>query len=123
MSIDRDKKETTDTKEGARLAGTSPENFRDYAIGIAMGDNMVISARDNESDPSAFYAIARHVKGDTAYGIDSDVHNQLYAVSNPRWRGQSTLMAIEPASCEWAFDDFIGQPGGGAPTINWLVTN
>ncbi len=113
----------TATQEGARLSGTNPRNFRDYAVGIAMGDNMVISARDNESDPSAFYVIARHVKGDTAYGVDSDVHNQLYAVSNPSWRGQSTLMAIEPGSCEWAFDEFVDQPGGGAPTAKWVVTD
>lgn len=110
----------TATRSGARLAGF--KGLRDYAIGISLGDNMIVFSRGLELQ---HFVVARHFKGDTAYGIDSDVENQLYAVSNPNWPGGPSpagMRATYPTSCSDA-DDFVVEPaGGGLPTTDWMPT-
>ncbi len=118
----------TATQAGARIAGTRVIDTvgpieRDLAVGISIGDNMVVLARDNAGDPSAHWVVTRHMKGDTAYGIDSDVENQLYAVSNPNWSDKSGLLAQPPQSCEISVDDFEGENGLGEPTTDWTPTS
>jgi len=111
----------TADRAGARLSGrigTPPDN-KDYSIGISLGDNMIAYSRGLELQ---HFVVARHLKGDTAYGLDSDVENQLYSVSNPNWPGNNGMQATYPTSCSDA-DDFIVEPaGGGAPTANWMPT-
>jgi len=107
----------TGARAGARLSAAN--NGRDYAIGISLGDNMEAYSNGEELQ---FFCVARHYKGDTAYGIDSDVENQLYAVSNPTWPSNAGMMATYPDSNTDA-DDFLRDPaGGGLPTVNWMPT-
>ena len=106
---------------GARLAGTHATTGRDLAIGAALGNNMIAQATDNAADPSSFIAMARHYKGDTAYGLDADVENALYTVSNPTWSALNGLQATAIAPAINA-DDFNGAAGGGAPTAAWMLS-
>ena len=62
----------------------------------------------------------RHYKGDTAYGMDSDVENALYSVSNPQWVSQAGLQATGPAPTNDT-NDINNVAGGGAPTANWQL--
>lgn len=109
----------TADRAGARLSGRRGLAGKEYSIGISLGDNMVAYSRGVELQ---HFCVARHYKGDTAYGIDSDVENQLYSVSNPNWPSNATMMATYPSSCSDG-DDFLIEPAGaGAPTANWMPT-
>jgi type IV pilus assembly protein PilA len=117
----------TNGAAGARLAGTDALTGRDLAIPIAIGDNMTVHASNAAADPDGYWIVARHFNGDTAYGIDGDVENVLYSVSDPAWPGNATLMATEPAAVTVNTDDFWdgvtpggSVAGGGHPTGNWL---
>jgi len=106
---------------GARLAGSHATTGRDLSIGAALGNNMVASAVDNGLDPSSHIAMARHYKGDTAYGLDADVENALYTVSNPNWPATNGLgAAAAPSTIN--VDDFTGLAGAGLPTVNWMLS-
>jgi len=112
---------------GARLVGTvnvqTPAGPvpRTLAIGVGIGDRMVASAVDNNPNlPSTFIAMSRHRAGDTAYGLDSDVENVLYSVSNPLWPNLAALQAAPPAAATINVDDFNATAGGGSPTANWM---
>jgi type IV pilus assembly protein PilA len=114
----------TATSAGARLVGTTASApVRTLAIGIAIGDNMIADAQDvtNVNDESSFCVYARHFKGDTAYGIDGDVENALYSVSNPNWPNNVGIQAVTPAPTIPPIDDINGIAGGGAPTGTWTL--
>ena len=112
----------TATVAGARLVGTHSISNRVLAIGIALGDNMICRAEDTTTNPDSFVIMTRHFKGDTAYGMDSDVENAIYSVSNPTWPGNNGLQATAVAPAD-DNDDYAGQAGGGQPTANWTLTN
>jgi type IV pilus assembly protein PilA len=113
----------TASSAGARLVGTNDANTRTLAIGIAIGDNMVADAQDvnNENNESSFCAYARHFKGDTAYGIDGDIENALYSVSNAGWPDKAGIQATTIAPTIPPADDINNQGGGGAPTTDWTL--
>ncbi len=116
----------TSTTAGARLVGQHSISNRVLAIGIALGDNMICRAEDTNTNPDSFVVTTRHFKGDTAYGMDSDVENAIYSVSNPNWPGQESanngLMASPPAASD-NNDDFSGTDGGGSPTAAWTLNS
>lgn len=112
----------TPIQAGARLAGTTNDAARSFAVGITLGRMMIAFVDDanDANDDSTFHAFTRHFKGDTAYAIDMDVENTLLSVSNATvWPNQNgiqctTINAVMPPA-----DDVNGQGGGGAPTTNW----
>lgn len=117
---------------GARLVATTAAISRTQSIGIALGDNMIALARDimNANNQSTYVVTARHFKGNTAYGIDSDIENALYIVTNDNWPNNSALKATAPdptLPADGTPDDFdpsgigTGFDGGGRPTHNWTV--
>jgi prepilin-type N-terminal cleavage/methylation domain-containing protein len=127
------------TVQGARLAGTVVDpngNTRDMAIPTALGTSMIayveteiIPANAGERAES-FILVTQHFRGDAAYGMDSDVENALYTVSNPEW--PSTAIALNfaqgngnplllPGGVAVNNDDFLGQAGGGLPAPNWVI--
>jgi len=112
-------KAATDVVAGARLSCTNTRSTKQYAIGIPVGNDMMVDTQEDANGDS--YVIhTRHFNGDTAYGIDSDVEGLLYTVSNantfPKVAG---LAATRVPGIAAANDDFTGQAGGGAPTANW----
>jgi hypothetical protein len=110
----------TPTVQGGRISGTHSVSGREMAIPSSFGVNMMVTAIDAAGNPDSFVIYARHYKGDTAYGMDSDVENALYSVSNPTWVSQAGLQATSPAPVNDA-NDIDGVAGGGAPTANWLL--
>jgi len=106
----------THDHKGARLAGQ--HLGKQYAIGISLGDNMTADARGGEH----FTICARHYKGDTAYGFDSDVASLLFSVSNPSWPNTPGIRATLPVSNSGA-DDLSNAEGGGLPTTQWKPTH
>jgi type IV pilus assembly protein PilA len=117
---------------GARLAGQHSITNREMAIPIAIGDNMNASALQEIANPDSWVIMTRHHNGDTAYGMDSDVENVIYSVSNPNWAGaaaggeQYTPIAASNVSTDDFWDGTtVGGTvaGGGEPTVNWLPAN
>jgi len=118
---------------GARLAGTHSITIKDMAIPTAIGDNMNAYALDAvATNPDSWIIMTRHHNGDTAYGMDSDVENVIYSVSNPQWAGIAAGGAqyTAPAASTVSTDDFWDGvtpggtvAGGGSPTVNWLPSN
>ena len=108
---------------GARLVGTNAGGTRTLAIGISIGNNMVADAQDinNANDRSSFCLYARHFKGDTAYGIDADIENALYSVSNGGWPDKASIQATTIKPTLVPADDINNVAGGGAPTVNWTL--
>ena len=110
----------TDTVAGARLSCTNTTSGKDYAIGTALGSNMEAQVIEDAAGDS--YVIhTRHFKGDTAYGIDSDVEGSLFTVSNANLFPDNNGLIATPVAPTAARDDFTGAPGNGAPTANWTV--
>ena len=111
------------TVAGARLAGTTQSiPVRQMAVGIALGRQMIAVVQDvnDISDQSTYHAAARHMKGDTAYGVDEDAPDTTLSVTNPTlFPNKSGLMATFIAPALPPANDFIGLPGNGAPTVNW----
>jgi prepilin-type N-terminal cleavage/methylation domain-containing protein len=112
----------TPIQAGARLAGTTNDGARAFAVGVSLGRMMIadVSDANDVNDDSTFHAHTRHFKGDTAYAIDMDVENTLLSVSNATaWPNNATLMATPVAAAMPPADDLNGAGGGGAPTANW----
>jgi len=108
----------TDTVAGARLMAVNTTSGKDYAIGVALGNDMIADV-DCDAAGDSYVIHTRHFKGDTAYGIDSDIEGLLYTVSNANtFPDVNGLVAVAVAPVMSA-DDFAGVAGGGAPTANW----
>ena len=108
---------------GARLVGSNWNRTRTVAIPIALGNMMNADAwdRNNPADDSTWNIITRHYKGDTAYGLDHDVENVLYSVTNATWVNTPGVRAPFVPPTLPPRDDFSGRFGGGAPTAIWTI--
>jgi len=83
---------------GGRLASTNATSGKDYSIGVGFGADMICSAMEDVAGTS-HVVMARHDKGDTAYGADSDAEGAIYTVSNPTtFISAAGLAAAPPAA-------------------------
>jgi len=105
---------------GGRLASTNATSGKDYSIGVGFGADMICSAMEDVAGTS-HVVMARHDKGDTAYGADSDAEGAIYTVSNPTAFITTAGLAATSVVATMATDDFSGQAGGGSPTLNWTI--
>ncbi len=129
----------TATIAGGRLAGNYA-NISSFAVPLGIGANMIAFSNTPAAIPGVNTAtsniiISRHFSGDTAYGIDSDLPNQVYSVSNPAWPGNVGLQATVVDSAgngpRTGINGFdldgsaltVGDnmDGGGAPTQKWAA--
>ena len=70
---------------GGRIAGTNATTGKVFGISFGYGANMVSSIEDSSTAPGtslSYVAVARSFQGDTQYGVDGDVTNQIYSCSN-----------------------------------------
>jgi prepilin-type N-terminal cleavage/methylation domain-containing protein len=104
---------------GARLVGNNSSSLKEFAVPLPMGVNMTAFSNCTQN---SYVAEARAFQGDTAYGIDLDIPNTAYSVSNANWPGTTGIgtSLVEPHDDE---DDFAGEPGNGAITSNWTPVN
>ncbi len=117
----------TAARAGARLVGTNQPGTKTIAIGIAIGDNMMVLAQElnNVNNDSSYNIAARHFKGDTAYAIDGDVDSALLSVTNAGWPntigfGAKIITAGEPALAGDR-DNLANTDGGGLPSTDWIA--
>ena len=119
--------EASATVAGGRIVGTNPTTGKVFAVACGFGTNMAVQAQETAGTAAACTVVARHINGDTAYGMDSEVPAQTYSVSNTAWRGAAGLGATFIASTDNTNDfDPDNTPntgdepgGGGAPDTNW----
>lgn len=124
---------------GGVLSGNNNAIGKEFTVPFGIGANMIILANTptvggaNVNNSVSYSLIAKHLNGDTCYGVDSDVPNTLYSVSNANWVGTDSV-ATAGTACPSAatitgnnmFDndntpstaaDNLG--GEGAPTAAW----
>jgi prepilin-type N-terminal cleavage/methylation domain-containing protein len=124
----------TATANGGRLVGNNVTAGKTFAVPLSIGADMAILANTpvanaTVTNATSYLIFAKHGRGDTAYGADSDVPNVLYAVSHAGWVGNTTGNALQarsfaPVSGVNEFDPdndtaTQGPDGLGAPTANW----
>jgi prepilin-type N-terminal cleavage/methylation domain-containing protein len=109
---------------GARLCGARNDG-KVFAVGVSLGRSMIADVQDvnDANDNSAFHAFARHSRGDSAYGIDSDLENMLFSVSNSAWVNTADIGATTTAPTLGSITDLDGAGGDGAPTATWERAN
>lgn len=119
---------------GGRIVGTNTLTAKTFSVPLGLGTQMslitaesAVTAGSCVSGGCSYVVYARHDKGDTCYGADSDVPNTLYSVSNPAWPvGADTfgIIGISSAVTTYAATDSllsITGAGGGLPTANWAL--
>lgn len=127
----------TSTTAGARLAGTNAGAFKNFAIPLGLGANMVLlvntpPALANTNTSINYHVYAKHFQGDTVYASDSDMPSTLYSVSNAQFVGAAGLggslnlavSAFNTPANEFDPDGIpanAGPAGGGAPTTTWQM--
>ncbi len=84
--------DATGTVQGGRLAGRNALSSKDFSVPLGIGLSMALDTAESgvvlntcDSGGCSHVAFARADKGDTAYGVDSDIPNTLFSQSNPNW--------------------------------------
>ncbi|MFH1217462.1 MAG: prepilin-type N-terminal cleavage/methylation domain-containing protein [Pseudomonadota bacterium] len=126
---------------GGRIEGTNGATTADIAIPFGLGANMALQtsvpvAAAGTNSSTSFAAQARHINGDTVYGIDSDIPNSMFRVSNPEWprtaglgTSASSAVAMVAKVTGTVVFDADGDPatadvaGGGLPTTNYQLVD
>ena len=129
---------------GGRLAATNSATGTDLSVAFGLGANMaflssVPALNAGVNDQVAWAAQSRHINGDTIYGVDSDLPNTIFRVSNPVWprelpaggnlatTGGAPIGIKVPGTVIYSgadndpstiADNFAG---GGAPTVNYAM--
>jgi type IV pilus assembly protein PilA len=106
---------------GARLAGFNPRTTKQFAVPLPLGANMVAVANASATDGASYAIYARAIQGDTAYGLDSDMPNTLYSVSNATWVHLAGMQATLPTTVSDNVDDIKPATSNGAPSPNWAA--
>jgi prepilin-type N-terminal cleavage/methylation domain-containing protein len=112
---------------GGRISGTNGATLKGFSVPLGIGVNMVVLANASPIVPGSCpsggcsnVVYTRAIKGDTAYGSDSDVASILYSVSNAAWpTAGAGLVAAPGPNISDGVDNITGQGGNGAPTANW----
>jgi len=104
-------------------------------VGLTVPDGVFVQANTNIASTTAlanstYQAIAEHLKGNRAFGIDGDIADMMYFVQNEAWVGlavPATGFNCTVPGCTLGINNFApGAPavpasGGGLPTDAWLV--
>ena len=124
---------------GGVLVGNNNSAGKEFVVPFGIGANMIILANTpvvgaaGVNNSVSYSVITKHLQGDTCYGVDSDVPNTLYSVSNAQFVGVD-IVATAGSACPSAatvtgnnmFDNdnvptTLGDnmAGEGAPTGTW----
>ena len=132
--------DATATSNGGRLNGTNGATASDFAVPLGIGANMALQtsvpAAVAGTNTSTTYAVkAKSINGDTVYGIDNDLPNTMFRVSNPIWvraagfgattTSPNPALAVKVAgTVNFDLDadpTTADVPGGGSPTANYAL--
>ncbi len=113
---------------GSRIGGTNSATLGSLNVPCGMGANMmlqtsvpVVAAGINTS--TTFAVKSKHYAGDTVYGVDNDMPNSMWRVSNPLFAkaaGFSTNPVLgAKVAGTMLFSTAIS--GVGAPTLNYSL--
>lgn len=128
---------------GTFLAAPGGAIMKTFSVPLGIGLNMSLLASESNaiagvcnSGGCSNVVFARHDKGDTAYGADSDVANGLFSVSNPIWPTGAVAAGMvgltSPVALVAPTDNVnnfapgappVPAAGGGAPTGTWAGVN
>ena len=117
----------TNATPGAMVTGTRADPINGPTIsGVGFSvpftvEVVATSAAGADGVQNGVYQIiSEPVKGNRAYGVDSDTENTMYFVQNDAWTGLAGLDCAAPPANTEGIDNFAGGiPGGGSPSANW----
>ncbi len=89
----------------------------DRGVQIPLGNNVMLNAGTEAGGLTSFTGIAKHLQGDTYYGVDSDT-SAIYFDQAPGSAGTALVAGDNPGSTVGA-DDFNGV--AGPSTNNWAI--
>lgn len=121
--------------QGGVLVGNNNAVLKEFAVPFGIGANMIIMVNTplaggaGVNNSVSYMVFTKHLNGDTCYGIDSDVPNTLYSVSNANFVGNNSLECAantQVITGNNGFDNDNDQTtladnllGNGAPTKTW----
>ena len=113
----------TATSSGAVVTGTSPATGNPIsAVGLSVPGDVAIQASTEGANNGTYLVIAKHIRGNRAYGVDGDLEAMMYFVQNDLWVGLSGLCASAPVQADITFgNDLATVDAGGLPTATWAV--
>jgi len=114
----------TASVSGAVVTGTNSSTAAISAVGVSVpGDVFIqVSTEDASPDNATYLIIAKHLRGNRAYGVDGDLEAMMYFVQNDTWVDVDGLNATAPVPADITFgNDLLDVDAGGAPTAAWAV--
>jgi type IV pilus assembly protein PilA len=113
---------------GAGIVGDNDDTLAVSAVGLSVPGDVFILASTEGADNATYLIMAKHYRGNRAYGVDGDLESMMYFVQNDNWvdddETNGGLCADAPAITVGT-NDFVLEAGpadgGGAPNENWAV--
>jgi type IV pilus assembly protein PilA len=105
---------------GARLLANNTTTTKEFTVPLSLGTDMMAFANCTQV---SYWIAARNFQGDTTYGVDSDVPNTTYSVSNAQWPGNNGILANMVVPSNAVNDPAVGVDGFGAVSANWTRLN
>jgi type IV pilus assembly protein PilA len=112
----------TNATAGAMVTGTRVDGAISgvgFSVPFTVEVQAVSDAGANGVQNGVYQIVAEPVRGNRAFGVDSDVENTMYFVQNDAWTGTAGIDAAWPGANTEGVDNFLNAPGNGSPTVNW----
>ena len=111
------------TTVGSMVTGTRGAAGPISAVGVAVPGGVSVVVNSEALNVNATYQIlAKHVRGNRAFGVDGDIESMMYFAQNDTWVDVVAMHAnVLGTPCTLGKDDFVGVDAGGLPTKTWAV--
>ena len=114
---------------GGRLSGANAVSTKNFAVPFGLGAGMIADIQASAAGATCptggcSYVIGtRALRGDTAYGVDSDVESILYSMSNPNWTTAGSGLQADGLAATDNTNDIATKGTKGLPTTTWQAAN
>jgi type IV pilus assembly protein PilA len=112
---------------GAGIVGDNDDTLAVSAVGLSVPGDVFILTSTEGADNATYLIMAKHYRGNRAYGVDGDLEAMMYFVQNDNWVDDEAtnggLCAVSP-DITVGINDFTADDcpaPGGAPTDAWAV--
>jgi len=113
------------TVPGSMVTGTRGAGGPISAVGVAVPGGVSVVASSEALNTNATYLVlAKHLRGNRAYGIDGDIESMMYFVQNDTWvdvAGMDAKVLATPNTLGVNNLGVVAYDAGGLPTKNWAV--